>query len=185
MAQQVVTIFGGSGFVGKQVVRALARQGWRIRVCVRNPVNAYDLRPNGDVGQIQVMRCDVRRDADVAAALQNATACVNLVGILYQGMGSSFDAVHRAAGARIAEMCAARGIRNFVHMSALGADPKSPSRYAASKGQAEIAVRKAIPEAVILRPSVIFGPQDGFFTLLANQVKTFPVVPAIAGGKTR
>ncbi len=182
---QVVTVFGGSGFVGKQVVRALARQGWRIRVAVRHPVNAYDLKPNGDVGQIQVIRCDVRRDADLKAALHGADACVNLVGIRHQTLSTSFDAVHRAAATRTAELCAAQGIRDFVQVSALGADAKAPSQYSASKAKGEAGVRKAIPQAVILRPSLIFGPQDSFITELAGQVKRFPVMPAIGGGKTK
>jgi len=182
---QMVTVFGGSGFVGKQVVRALARLGWRIRVAVRHPVNAYDLKPNGDVGQIQVVRCDVRRDADLAAALHGADACINLVGVRHQTMGTSFDAVHRAAATRMAEICAAKGIRDFVQVSALGADPKAPSQYSATKAKGEDGVKKAIPQAVILRPGPIFGPQDSFITGLAAQVKAFPFMPAIGGGKTR
>ncbi len=182
---QMVTVFGGSGFVGKQVVRALARQGWRIRVAVRHPVNAYDLKPNGDVGQIQVVRCDVRRDADLNAALHGATACINLVGIRHQTMGISFDTVHRAAATRMAELCAAKGIHNFVQVSALGADPKAPSQYSATKAKGEDGVRKAIPQAVILRPSLIFGPQDSFITELAGQVKAFPLMPAVGGAKTK
>jgi len=181
----VVTVFGGSGFVGKQVVRALARQGWRIRVAVRHPVNAYDLKPNGDVGQIQVVRCDIRRESDVTAALHGADACVNLVGIRHQTMGTSFDALHRVAATRIAELCAARGIHDFVQVSALGADSKAPSQYSASKAKGEEGVKKAIPQAVILRPSVIFGPQDSFITQLAGQVKSLPFMPAIGGAKTR
>ena len=182
---QLVTVFGGSGFVGKQVVRSLARLGWRIRVAVRHPVNAYDLKPNGDVGQIQVVRCDVRREADLTAALHGADACVNLVGIRHQTMGLSFDAVHRAAATKMAEICAARGIRNFVQVSALGADLKAPSRYSATKAKGEEGVRKAIPQAVIVRPSLVFGPQDSFITDLANQVKAFPFMPAIGGGATK
>ncbi|MDI7775591.1 complex I NDUFA9 subunit family protein [Asticcacaulis sp. EMRT-3] len=182
---QLVTVFGGSGFVGKQVVRALAKQGWRVRVAVRKPTIAYDLKPMGDVGQIQVVRCDARKADQVAAALENADAVVNLTGILLQGGGQSFDSLHREASATIAEAAAARGITSFVQMSALGADPKSPSKYAASKGQGELAVRKAMPSAVIVRPSLIFGPQDGFFTSLARQVKSLPVMPAIGGGTTK
>ena len=182
---QVVTIFGGSGFVGKQVVRALARQGWRIRVAVRKPAIAYDLKPMGDVGQIQVVRCDVTRESDIERALDGANACVNLVGILYETMGQGFDAVQRQAAAHIAQACAARGIKDFVQMSALSANPKAASRYSASKGRAEDAIRKALPTAVVLRPSVMFGAGDGFFTSLAGQIKMFPVMPAIGGAKTR
>jgi len=177
----MVTVFGGSGFLGKQVVRALAKKGWRIRVAVRKPAIAYDLKPMGDVGQIQVVRCDVRKESDIARALEGASACVNLVGILHQTVGISFDALHRQAATWMAEICKSRGIRNFVEVSALGANPDAASKYASTKGKAELAVKKAIPSAVILRPSVMFGAQDSFFTSLAGQVKLFPVMPAIGG----
>lgn len=185
LSSRLVTVFGGSGFVGKQVVRALAQKGWRVRVAVRKPTYAYDLKPLGTVGQIQIVRCDVRKEAEVQAALTGASAVVNLVGILYQTPGASFDAVHRAASKAIAEGAAKLGIKDFVQMSALGADPKSSSKYASTKGKAEEAVRAAIPSAVIVRPSVIFGPQDGFFTGLAEQIKAFPFMPSIGGGKTK
>ncbi|WP_343683363.1 complex I NDUFA9 subunit family protein [Asticcacaulis sp.] len=185
LSSRLVTVFGGSGFVGKQVVRALAQKGWRVRVAVRKPTYAYDLKPLGTVGQIQIVRCDVRKEAEVQAALNGASAVVNLVGILYQTPGASFDAVHRAASKAIAEGAAKLGIKDFVQMSALGADPKSSSKYASTKGKAEEAVRTAIPSAVIVRPSVIFGPQDGFFTGLAEQIKAFPFMPSIGGGKTK
>ncbi|MDC7682774.1 complex I NDUFA9 subunit family protein [Asticcacaulis sp. BYS171W] len=182
---KLVTVFGGSGFVGKQVVRALAQRGWRVRVAVRKATYAYDLKPLGGVGQIQVTRCDVRKEADIAAALNGASAVVNLVGILYETPSQSFDELHRSASKAIAEAAAARGISDFVQISALGADAKSGSKYAASKGQAEAAVHKAIASAIIVRPSVVFGPQDGFFTSLAQQVKLFPLMPSIGGGKTK
>jgi len=182
---QVVTVFGGSGFVGKHVVRALTRQGWRVRVAVRRPTQAYDLRLQGDVGQVQVVRCDVKREADIARALEGVDAVVNLVGIMYQGLSQSFEGVNRQASDAIARAAAARGIRNFVQVSAIGADPKSSSSYYASKGRAEEGVRKAIPEAVILRPSVVFGPQDSFFTNLAVQIKTLPLMPLVGGGRTK
>jgi NADH dehydrogenase len=185
LSSRLVTVFGGSGFVGKQVVRALAQKGWRVRVAVRKPTYAYDLKPLGTVGQIQIVRCDVRKEAEVQAALNGASAVVNLVGILYQTPGASFDAVHRAASKAIAEGAAKLGIKDFVQMSALGADPKSSSKYASTKGKAEEAVRAAIPSAIIVRPSVIFGPQDGFFTGLAEQIKAFPFMPSIGGGKTK
>lgn len=185
LSSRLVTVFGGSGFVGKQVVRALAQKGWRVRVAVRKPTYAYDLKPLGNVGQIQIVRCDVRKEAEVQAALNGASAVVNLVGILYQTPGASFDAVHRAASKAIAEAAAKLGIKEFVQMSALGADPKSSSKYASTKGKAEEAVRAAIPSAIIVRPSVIFGPQDGFFTGLAEQIKAFPFMPSIGGGKTK
>ena len=182
---KLVTVFGGSGFLGKQVVRALARQGWRIRVAVRKASVAYDLKPMGDVGQIQVVRCDVRREAEINRALDGAHACVNLVGILHPSMGQGFDAVHRQASKLMAEACVKRGIGSFIQVSALGADPEAASQYAATKGRAEAAVRKLLPQAVILRPGVMFGAQDSFFTALAMQVRLFPLMPAIGGGKTR
>ena len=185
MAQQIVTVFGGSGFLGKQVVRALARQGWRIRVAVRKATEAYDLKPMGDVGQIQVLRCDVRKEAEIGRALEGSTACVNLVGILHQTAGESFDVIHRQASQHMAEICAQRGIHDFVQVSALAADPKAGASYLSSKGRAEDVVRRAVPQAVILRPGVMFGAQDSFFTSLANQVKMFPLMPAIGGGNTR
>ncbi|MBW8733410.1 MAG: complex I NDUFA9 subunit family protein [Asticcacaulis sp.] len=182
---QVVTVFGGSGFVGKHVVRALARQGWRVRVAVRRPTHAYDLRLQGDVGQIQVVRCDVKRESDIARALDGVDAVVNLVGIMYQGLSQSFESVNRQASDAVARLAAARGIRSFVQVSAVGAATNASSSYYASKGRAEEAVKKAIPEAVVLRPSVIFGPQDSFFTNLAMQIKTLPVMPAVGGGHTK
>ena len=181
---RLVTVFGGSGFVGKQVVRALAKQGWRVRVAVRKPTIAYDLKPQGDVGQIQVIRADATKEADVVRALEGASACVNLVGILYQS-GQTFDATLRQAATFMAQTCKAKGITDFVQVSALGANANSNSSYLAGKGKAEAAVRKAIPSAVILRPSIIFGPQDGFFTGLAGQIKMFPLMPAFGGGETK
>jgi len=181
----MVTVFGGSGFVGKQVVRALAKKGWRVRVAVRKAAMAYDLKPLGDVGQIQVVRCDVRREADIASALEGAAACVNLVGALYQTAGVSFDAVHRQAATWMADICKSKGISDFVQISAIGANPDAASKYASTKGKAELAVKKALPSAVILRPSIIFGAQDGFFTSLAGQIKTFPVMPAIGGANNK
>ncbi|MFT3997215.1 MAG: complex I NDUFA9 subunit family protein [Asticcacaulis sp.] len=185
LSSRLVTVFGGSGFVGKQVVRALALKGWRVRVAVRKPTYAYDLKPLGAVGQIQIVRCDVRKEAEVKAALQGASAAVNLVGILYQTPGASFDTLHYAASKTIADAAKAQGIVDFVQMSALGADAKSSSKYASTKGKAEEAVRAAIPSAVIVRPSVIFGAGDGFFTMLAQQVKTLWLMPSIGGGKTQ
>lgn len=185
LSSRLVTVFGGSGFVGKHVVRALAQKGWRVRVAVRKPTYAYDLKPLGTVGQIQVVRCDVRKEADIQAALHGASAVVNLVGILYQTPGASFDALHRGASKAIADAAAKLGISDFVQMSALGADAKSSSKYASTKGKAEEVVRAAIPSAVIVRPSVVFGPQDGFFTGLAQQIKMFPLMPSIGGGKTK
>lgn len=181
----LVTVFGGSGFVGKPVVRALAQKGWRVRVAVRKAAEAYDLKPLGDVGQIQVVRCDVRSEEDVARALEGASAVVNLVGILYETLSLKFEALHHQASATIARLSAERGISAFVQVSAIGANPKAASKYQATKGLGEEAVRRFVPDAVIVRPSVIFGPQDGFLTGLANQAKLFPLLPSIGGGETK
>lgn len=181
----LVTVFGGSGFIGKQAVHALARAGWRVRVAVRKPGMAFDLRPMGDVGQIQLVRCDVTSKEDVAAALNGADAAVNLVGVLYESGKRSFDAMHVDASRNIAEACAALNIPRLVQMSALGADAASPSAYGRTKAEAEAAVRAAKPDAVILRPSVVFGSDDGFLNNFGSMATYAPALPLIGGGKTR
>lgn len=181
-SSRLVTVFGGSGFLGGQAMRELARLGWRIRVAVRKPNNAHDLRPLGDVGQIQLMRCDVTRQADVEAALRGADAVVNLVGTFNT---RRFRALHVDAVRFIAEGCAANGIQRLVQISAIGADPKSPSAYGRTKAEAEAIVRTHVPGAVILRPSVVFGPGDGFLNRFAAMGAMTPVLPLIGGGETR
>jgi len=181
----LVTVFGGSGFVGTQVVRALAKRGWRVRAAVRKPHLAGPLRPLGDIGQIQAVRCDVTRRADVEAALAGADAAINLVGILFEGGGRKFQSHHVEAARHIAELARDQGLIRLVQVSAIGAEAKSPSAYARSKGQAEEAVRKILPEAVIVRPSLIFGPGDGFLNRFASLAATAPALPLIGGGQTR
>lgn len=181
----LVTVFGGSGFLGTQVVRALARRGWRVRVAVRRPALAYDLRPLGDVGQIQPIRCDVADYADVAAALRGADAAVNLTGILFETPGRRFRTVHVDGARNIAEAATAGGVRRLVHVSALGADARSPAAYARSKAAGEAAVRAAFPTAVIVRPSVIFGAGDDFLNKFAGLAAFAPALPLIGGGRTR
>lgn len=185
LQSRLITVFGGSGFVGTQVVRTLARRGWRIRVAVRRPHLAYELPTQGHVGQIQLVRCDVRSAAEVGAALDGADAAINLVGVLHETPGRGFEAVHVDGARHVAEACAARGIQTLVHVSAIGADPEAPARYARTKGQAEAAVREAVPGAVILRPSIIFGPGDGFLNRFAAMASMSPVLPLIGGGETR
>ena len=163
MVAKVVTVFGGSGFVGRQVVRELARIGCRVRVAVRFPDTASDLKPMGDVGQIVPIACNIRQDSSVARALDGADAVINLVGILYESGTQTFDAVHHQGSARIAKAAKAAGITSFIQMSALGAAPDSPALYARSKAAGEAAVRAEIPEAIVVRPSIIFGPEDSFF----------------------
>jgi NADH dehydrogenase len=182
--ETLVTVFGGSGFVGRHVVRALAKRGHRIRVAVRRPDLAGHLQPLGGVGQISPVQANVRNRASIERALEGAHAVVNLVGILQEGGRQRFDAV-QAFGARIiAEAAAARGIDRLVHISALGADPDSASQYARTKAEGEAGVRAAIPGAVIVRPSVIFGPEDQFFNRFAELARILPVLP-LAGGDTR
>ena len=186
LAPGVVTLFGGSGFIGSQAVRALARRGWRIRVAVRNPVQAIEVQPLGDPGQIQFMRCDVTNPDDVARALRGSDALVNLVGVLHDGgKRRGFKAVHVEAARIIAEAARAAGVRRVVQISAIGADAANPSAYARSKAEAEAAVRAVHPDAVILRPSLVFGAGDGFLNRFAAMATISPVLPLIGGGETK
>ncbi|WGM46502.1 hypothetical protein KOAAANKH_01371 [Brevundimonas sp. NIBR10] len=181
----LVTVFGGSGFIGSQVVRALAKAGWRVRVAVRKPALAGDLRVLGDVGQVQPVRCDVTKPAEVAAALKGASAAVNLIGILYESGKRTFDLMHVEASRTIAEGCAAHGIARLVQVSTLGADVNARSDYARTKGEAEAAVRAAVPSAVIVRPSIVFGAGDNFFNQFAAMATMAPALPLIGGGQTK
>ncbi|HYC67281.1 complex I NDUFA9 subunit family protein [Brevundimonas sp.] len=185
VAPGLITVFGGSGFVGGQVVRILARRGWRIRVAGRRPDRAYKLQTSGHVGQIQAVRCDATDPAQVETALQGADAAVNLIGVLYESGSQSFQAVHVEAARNIAIACAAAGIDRLVHVSALGANPESASTYACTKAAGEMAVREAKPDAVIVRPSVVFGSGDGFLNKFAAMASMAPVLPLFGGGQTR
>jgi len=180
----LVTVFGGSGFVGRHVVRALALDGWRVRVACRRPDLAFFLQPLGGPGQVMPVQANVRDPASVAAAMRGADAVVNLVGILAEGGKQKF-AVIQAEGARvIAQAARAAGVTDLVHISAIGADSKSASAYGRSKAQGEAAVLEAVPEAVILRPSVIFGPEDDFFNRFGTMSRFFPLIP-IVGAQTK
>lgn len=183
-APGLVTVFGGSGFVGTQVVRALAKRGWRVRVAVRKPALAYELRMAGDVGQIQTVRCDITDKAAVAEALKGADAVVNLVGILFETGGRKFEALHVQGAVNVAEAAKAAGIQRLTHMSALGADVNGKAAYARTKGAAEAAVRAAFPGAVVVRPSVVFGKGDDFLNKFAAMATFSPALPLI-GGVTR
>lgn len=185
MTGKLAVVFGGSGFVGRNVVRELAKRGWRVRVAVRRPHLAQFLRPMGHVGQIQLKQCNLRHRASVAEALRGADAVVNLVGLLHQTGPQTFDAVQSAGAAGLAELARDEGLKTFVHVSAIGADAASDSLYARTKGEAEAAVRAALPSATILRPSIIFGPEDSFFNKFATMAGFSPVLPLIGGGKTR
>ena len=180
----LVTVFGGSGFVGRHVVRALAKRGYRIRVAVRRPDLAFFLQPLGNVGQISFVQANLRYRASVDKAVQGADHVVNCVGILFESGRNSFDAVQDFGARAVAEAARSVGAR-LTHVSAIGADARSDSEYAATKGRAEDAVRSIVPDAVILRPSIIFGPEDGFFNKFASMARLMPVLPLVGGGKTK
>lgn len=175
-AAKLVTIYGGSGFLGRQIARVMAAQGWRVRVAVRRPNEAGIVRTYGAPGQIEPVPCNVRDDLSVTACMADADAVVNCVGILVREGRNTFDAIHDEAPARIARIAAETGIRRFVHVSALGADADSDSRYAASKGRGEAAVLEHRPDAVILRPSIIFGVDDNFYNRLGAMTRLGPVM---------
>jgi NADH dehydrogenase len=181
----LVTVFGGSGFVGSQIVRALARTGARVRVAVRQPGRGYRLRMLGDVGQIEVVQANVRDDASAARALEGAEACINAVAILYESGRQSFEGVHVDGARRVATLAARAGVARLVHISAIGADASSPSAYGRTKAAGEAATREAFPGAAIVRPSVVFGPEDHFFNRFAQMATISPALPLIGGGHTR
>jgi NADH dehydrogenase len=185
MSNALVTVFGGSGFLGRHVVRALAKKGLRIRVAVRHPASAYFLPPMGTVGQIQVVKCNAGDAEQVAAALQGAQAAINLTGILYPHGGQDFESLHVDAAASIAKAARAAGAATLVHVSAIGADSESHAHYAATKGEGETAVREAFPDAAILRPSLLFGPEDNFFNKFAWLARMVPALPLVGGGHTK
>lgn len=180
---KLVTIYGGSGFVGRYIARRMAKEGWRVRIAVRRPNEALFTKPYGAVGQVEPVLCNIRDDASVRAAMKGADAVVNCVGILLEQAKNKFDAVQVEGAARIAKLAAAEGVETLVHISAIGADPESDSDYARTKGLGERAVLKAFPKAMILRPSILFGTEDHFFNKFAGMVKLSWVLP-ISGGKT-
>lgn len=184
---RLVTVFGGSGFVGRQVVRALARRGWRIRAACRRPDLAGPLQPCGNPGQIVAVQANVRREHrwSIERAVEGADAVVNLVGLLAQSGRQTFDDVMADGAHMIAEAARSAGIGAMVQVSAIGADAESSSAYARAKASGEAAVLTALPASVVLRPSVIFGPDDDFFNRLGFLASLSPVLPLIGGGTTR
>jgi uncharacterized protein YbjT (DUF2867 family) len=180
----LVTVFGGSGFIGRHVVRVLAQRGYRVRVAVRRPDLAGFVLPFGNVGQISLSQANLRYKDSVAKAIEGASAVVNCVGILMESGRNKFDAVQDFGARAVAETTAAAGAK-LVHISAIGADSKSKSAYAASKGRGEEAVVKALPDAIILRPSIVFGPEDNFFNKFAAMTRIAPFLPLIGGGQTK
>ncbi|WP_104491170.1 complex I NDUFA9 subunit family protein [Paracoccus denitrificans] len=175
-AAKLVTIYGGSGFLGRQIARTMAAQGWRIRVAVRRPNEAGVVRTYGAPGQVEPVPCNVRDDLSVTACMADADAVINCVGIMVREGKNTFDAIHEEAAGRIARIAAETGVKRFVHVSAIGADPDSASRYAASKGRGEAAVLAHRPDAMILRPSVIFGPDDHFYNRIASMTRLGPIL---------
>jgi NADH dehydrogenase len=181
---KLVTVFGGSGFVGRHVAAALAKRGYRVRVAVRRPDLAGHLQPLGNAGQIQAVQANLRFRESVNRAVQGADHVVNLVGILYESGAQTFDAVQEFGARAIAE--AARNVgAGLTHVSAIGADKASPADYAKTKAGAEAAVLGTIPTAVILRPSIVFGPEDNFFNQFAGLARFMPFLPLIGGGQTK
>jgi uncharacterized protein YbjT (DUF2867 family) len=184
-ANRLATVFGGSGFLGRYIVGTLARKGWRIRVAVRRPDLAAFLAPLGGVGQIQPVQANVRFPDSIAAALEGASAAVNATGVKAESGAQTYTAVHVEGARAIARAALSAGVATYVHVSGIGADAKSASPYIASKGLGEQATRDAFPAAIVLRPSVVFGPEDDFFNRFGALACHLPVLPLLAGGDTR
>ena len=180
----LVTVFGGSGFLGRSVVRALCKRDYRIRVAVRRPELAGHLQPLGKVGQIHAVQANLRYPASIDAAMRDSHVAINLVGILAEGGAQTFDAVQAEGAGAVAKTAAAVGAR-MVHVSAIGADENSPSHYARAKAGGEKAVLSTVPSATILRPSVVFGPEDQFTNRFAALARMSPALPLIGGGVTK
>lgn len=185
LRDEIITVFGGSGFVGRHVVRALAKAGYRVRVATRRPHLAQDLRVMGVVGQVQLVQANLRVPASVERALEGATGVVNLVGVLNESGRQTFSRLHALGAKTIAEASAAMGISRMVQVSAIGASATSLSRYARSKAEGEASVLAALPEATILRPSIVFGTEDSFFNRFAAMARFVPALPLFGGGKSR
>lgn len=185
LRNEMITVFGASGFIGRYVVRELAKAGYRVRAATRRPHLAHELKPMGVVGQVQLIQANLRNEDSVRRAVDGAHAVVNLVGILAQSGKQNFQSL-QADGAGLVAKCAAEaGITNFVQISAIGADADSASEYARTKALGEQAVRDAIPTATILRPSIVFGSEDAFFNKFGSMARFAPALPLIGGGKTR
>jgi NADH dehydrogenase len=184
MQNKTITIFGGTGFIGRHIVAALAADGWQIKIACRVPARGYFLKAGAAPGQIVPMYCNVHDDASVAAIIEGSSHVLNLIGILYQKGKSTFQKMHVDVPERLARLAAAANVADFVHVSALGADRDGASRYARSKAEGEEKIRTVFPAATILRPSIVFGPGDHFFGLFASMAQKAPVLPLIGFGKT-
>ena len=175
----LVTIFGGSGFVGRYIARRMAKEGWRVRVAVRRPNDALFVRPYGVVGQVEPVFCNIRDDESVRAVTKGADVVVNCVGVLAEDGKNTFDAVQAEGAGRVARIAAEESVQRMVQISAIGADADSDSEYAQSKAEGEEAVLAAFPTAMILRPSIVFGPEDEFFNRFASMTRFGPVLPVV------
>ncbi len=176
---KLVTIYGGSGFVGRYIARRMAKEGWRVRVTTRRPNDALFVKPYGSVGQVEPVFCNIRDDASVRAVMLGADAVVNCVGTFDKGGRNSFEAIQNEGAGRIARLAAELGVGALVHMSSIGADVGSDSLYAQSKAAGEAAVLAAFPAAMILRPSVVFGAEDQFFNRFAGMARLGPILPVV------
>lgn len=181
---KLVTIYGGSGFVGRYIARRMAKAGWRVRVAVRRPNEALFVKSFGAVGQVEPVLCNVRDDASVAAVMHGADAVVNCVGILSETSRNKFDTIHAQAAGRVARIATKQGIASLVHLSSIGADLEAGSEYSRTKGQGEVEVLEHFPTATILRPSVIFGAEDAFLNKFASISRFGPILP-LFGAKTK
>src|SRR6516225_2971994 len=184
-SSRLAAVVGGSGFLGRHIVTAIARNGWRVRVAVRRPDLAAFLKPIGGVGQIQAVQSNLRYPASIAAALEGVSMVVNAAGIRSENGAQTYRAVHVDGAGAVARAAAAAGVGAYVHISGIGAYPKSRSPYIASKGLGEIATRDGFPAEAIFRPSVVFGPEDDFFNRFAALARILPVLPLLGGGETR
>ncbi|MBO9420348.1 complex I NDUFA9 subunit family protein [Labrenzia sp. R4_2] len=182
---KLVTVFGGSGFLGRHIVQALSKRGYRVRAAVRRPDLASHLQPLGAPGQIMAVQANLRHRWSVDRAVQGADAVVNAVGILAPTGKQSFDAVQAFGPRAIAEAARAAGLNSITHISAIGADPESASAYARSKAVGEAGVLETLPDSIILRPSIVFGPEDNFFNQFAGMARISPVLPLVGGGETK
>jgi NADH dehydrogenase len=183
--QGLVTVFGGTGFVGRYVVRSLAKDGWRVRVAARRPHLAPELKVMGDVGQIELIQANVRYPDSVARVLEGASACVNLVGQPYQAGRQTFSALHVEGVRTVATQARAAGAARFLQVSGIGVETATDSPYASSRAEGERVAREAFPNASVIRPSFVFGPEDDFFNRFAAMAAISPVLPLIGGGANR
>ncbi|MCD8562835.1 MAG: complex I NDUFA9 subunit family protein [Alphaproteobacteria bacterium] len=184
LQNKIITVFGGTGFIGRNIVRDLAQQGARVKIATRVPEHAYFLKPCGAVGQIVPVTCNYADESSIKAAVKGSDFVINCIGILYEKKKGQFDRLHAALPGVIARACTEYNVARFVHISALGIE-KASSRYAASKREGEKAILSAFPKASILRPSVVFGPDDDFFNRFAGLAEILPALPLIGGGHTR